>query len=302
MDKYIKFAMFLFTLAILLIGGAEGAKVEAAKRMASPTVVPTASASATPAPTEIKIKDNITEPNSPSTAYRLESVLEKQQVGGWNGLNTIRKMVRMAVSRGVAANTIVLLLMLPLVATVVSALHYVVGLSGYGIFMPTMVAVTFLTTGIFGGLTLFAIILMISLISNWLLKKFKLHFWPARSINLMLISAVTFGMMTISTYVPFGDMSKISIFPVLFMILLVEEFVRTQLAKSKKEAVNLTMGTLILAIVGSAVMEIRVVQEWVLLNPELTLILVLVVNVIVGNYSGIRWLEIKRFRKAIRKK
>jgi len=243
-----------------------------------------------------------TDSNVVEEGYRLESVLEKQPPMKWNGFNSLRIMEEVAIGRGVAANTIVLLLLLPLVATIVSVLHYIVGLSGYGIFMPTMMAVTFLVTGIFGGLTLFAIILMVSLVSNWLLRRYKLHFWPARSINVMLISVVTFGLMTLSTYYPVVDLSRISIFPVMFMILLVEEFVRTQLIKSKNEAVNLTMGTIILAITGALIMRQRWLLEWVLLNPEITLVGVLATNILVGNYSGIRWSEIKRFKKAIRKK
>ena len=234
--------------------------------------------------------------------YRPESVLETNRVGNLNVFNSIRKAEEVAIDRGVPANTIVLLLLLPLVATLVSGLHYMLGLSGYGIFMPTMIAVAFLATGILGGLVLFAMILAISILSGLILKRFKLHFWPARSIGLMLISIGTFGLMTLSTYLKMVDISKISIFPVLFMIMLAEEFVRTELAKSKSEAKKLMVGTLILAIVGAAVMGMRVVSETVLLHPGISLAVGLVVNLAVGNYAGIRLSEIGRFKKAIRQK
>lgn len=220
----------------------------------------------------------------------------------WNGFNSIQMLIRAGIDRGVATNTIVLLLLLPMVATLVSILHYVVGLSGYGIFMPTMIAVVFLATGVAGGILLFATILGISVLSNFLLKRFKLHFWPARSINLMFISMGTFGLMIGSSYLDLISISDISIFPVLFMILLVEEFTRTQLIKSKREALSLTVGTLVLSIVGAMLMSIREVQMWVMAQPEITLIAVLIVNLLVGSYTGIRLMEIKRFAKAIRKK
>jgi len=232
--------------------------------------------------------------------YLLESV-QTQEVSGWNGFNLGKIAVRSAIERGIDPNLIVLLLLLPLVATLVSVLHYVFGFSGYGIFMPTMIAVTFLATGIFGGLLLFAMILLISLFGGLLLRKLKLHFWPARSINLMLISLGTFGLMLVSSSVQIIDISKISIFPVLFMIMLCEEFVRTQLVKSKKEAKNLTLGTLVLAIIGAITMDIAEIQRMVIMYPEGVILLVLVINLLVGNYTGIRFLEIKRFTKAIRK-
>lgn len=253
-------------------------------------------------PTIAVKKESIPDTGGKDAIYRLESVIERQGEIRWNGLNSFRVAVSLAVERGVAANTIVLLLLLPLVATIVGLLHYGVGLSGYGIFMPTMVAVTMLATGVLGGLGLFASILGVSLTSNWVLRRWKLHFWPARSINLVFICVATFGLMVGSSYFQIVDLSKISIFPMLFMILLVEEFTRTQLIKSKKEAVNLTLGTLVLAVMGVVVMNIRGVQEWVLLNPELLLLIVLIANVLIGNYGGIRLMEIKRFRGAIRKK
>lgn len=259
-----------------------------------------ATVAATLAPAEVVIKENITEPRSKEAVYRLESVLEKQKVGRWNGVNTARVLVRTALARGVSANTVVLLLLLPMIATLVSFLHYVVGVSGFGIFMPTMIGVTFLATGIFGGLVLFAMILAISLLSNMILRKFRLHFWPARSINLLFISLGTFGLMVLSSIVKVVDIRDVSIFSVLLMILLAEEFVRTQLIKSKSEAKKLTLGTLVLAMSGAITMNIREIQEWVLLNPEIVVLMVLGINLWVGSYTGIRLAEIKRFRKAIR--
>lgn len=268
-------------------------------------VTPTiASQTAIIAPTVVIKQENgnITEPRSEKAIYRLESVLEKQKKQNWNGLNSLRILERWAIERGASANTIVLLLLLPLIATLVSVLHYIFGFSGYGIFMPTMIAVTFVATGIAGGLMLFALILIISLLSNLFLRKLKIHFWPARSINLMFISLATFGLMIISSFVKLIDIKNISIFPILFMIMLAEEFVRTQLIKSKGEAQKLTIGTLILSIIGAITMNIKWVQEMVLLNPEIIVILVLVINLWVGNYTGIRVLEVKRFKKAIRLK
>jgi hypothetical protein len=168
--------------------------------------------------------------------------------------------------------------------------------------MPTMMAVAFLATGIVEGLIMFSIILTISLLSNYLLRRYRLHFWPSRSINLILISVGTFGLMVAGSYLPFLDFNKISIFPILFMVLLSEEFVRTQLAKSKSEAKKLMVGTLILAMAGAGTMGIDQIQEMVLRYPVVFLLAGLVINFLVGNYRGIRLTEIKRFRKAIRKK
>lgn len=261
-------------------------------KMVTITPTETATPTATLVPTAMPTI-NITEPKSKRIDY---------EVGKWNGFNSFRWMISMAIERGVSANTIVLLLLLPLIATLVSFLHYVVGFSGYGIFMPTMIAVAFLATGIFGGLVLFALILVMSLLGNMVLKKFKIHFWPARAINLMFISVAVFALMLLTSFVNIIDISEISIFPILFMILLTEEFVRTQLVKSKKEAKNLMIGTIVLAITGALIMSFNSIQNLVLRNPELVILIVLVSNLMIGSYSGMRLTEIKRFKGAIRSK
>lgn len=250
----------------------------------------------------VMVPVSMTEILDSESIYRLESVLEERKDFKWRGWNSISWLVREAVGRGVPAITIVLLLLLPLVATFVSGLHYLVGVSGYGIFMPTMIAVAFLATGTVSGLALFAVVLTITLLGNSLIKKLKLHFWPARTLGLLLVSLGTFGVMVVSSNFKMIDVNKISIFPVLFMIMLTEEFVRTQLVKSKKEAIKLVIGTLILAVVGAMTMGVREVQEKVLLYPEVVVLLVVVANMLVGSYGGIRFLEVKRFKKAIRKK
>ena len=285
-----KFNLFLGLMAVCLFW-----PMEVRAEEISPTGV-----EASESATVEKGKENITEAGSGEASYRLGSVLEGQEVGKWNGINTGRKMVRMAILRGATANTIVLLLLLPLVATIISFLHYVFGLSGYGIFMPTMIAVAFLATGVFGGLLLFALILLVSMLCRLVLKKLKLHFLTSRTINLLFISLATFGLMMITSYADLIDVSQVSIFPVMFMILLAEEFVRTQLLKSKDEAKKLMMGTLVLASLGAILMNVRRFQEIVLLNPDAVIFLVLVINLLVGNYKGIRLTEISRFKKAIR--
>ncbi len=271
-----KTAVSIFLLGIVLL-----TVKPVLARVPSPTVIPTPTTIPTVVPVVEKV--NIVE------AYDKKS-------------DNISPLLAGAVERGVPENTIVLLLLLPLVATLVSFLHYVVGVSGYGIFMPTMMSVAMLATGFRTGLALFGVILGVGLLSNLLLKKLKLHFWPARTITLLMIGLATFGMMFVAASLGVLEVGKISIFPILFMILLMEEFIRTQLSKSKKEAMKLTLGTLLLASIGTVAMRIQAIQDLVLRYPGWVILLVIVVNVAVGSYSGIRMTEIKRFKGAIRNK
>jgi len=57
-----------------------------------------------------------------------------------------------------------------------------------------------------------------------------------------------------------------------------------------------------LAMVGAIILNARGIQKMVLDNPMVTILIVVVVNIMVGNYKGIRLTEIKRFKNAIRRK
>lgn len=299
-----KARIYIVFLALFLVWGRSSCLSVSPTIVETPTVIDGVEEPVVMLPnSEVEVeseKRNLTEPKDEATKSRLEKLLDEQKVGGWNGINTLRKMIRWAIARGVPANTIVLIFLLPLIATIVSIMHYILGLTGYGIFTPTMMAVTLLNTGIAGGLLLFLAILGMSLVGRIMTSKLKLHYWPSRSINLLIVSLVTAMLMFGSSYLRFLDISQISIFPILFMIMLSEDFVRTQLAKSKKEAKRLTIGTLALSVFGAVLMDITFIQEKVLLYPEAAIVIVLLVNLLVGNYRGIRASEFRRFAKAIR--
>lgn len=291
MKKAALLSVFGFCFLILSIVLVRAAPI----RAITPTEASqTATISPTLVPTIEEVKSNLVEDKIKTVEVKVEE--------RWNGFNGLKILINRAMNRGVASNTIVLLLLLPLIATLISVLHYMGGLSGYGIFMPTMIAIAFIATGIFGGLVLFAMILLISVLSSLVLRKLKIHFWPARAISLLFISLGTFLLMIASSFVRLIDIRQISIFPILFMILLTEEFTRTQLVKSKREAKKLTVGTIILAITGAIMMNFDWLQGVVLKYPEMVVILVLVINLLVGNYKGMRLSEIKRFKGAIREK
>ncbi len=254
----------------------------------------------TPIPT-IELKEKITEPKSEEVKEKFAAVLATQKIGHLSPFNFLKHAIRFAISRGVPANTIILILLLPLIGAFIGFSQYFVGLSVFGIFTPAAIAITFFSTGIFGGLILFAVILIATIFSGEIFKKIHLFYWPRRAITLMAISLITFFFFLLSPLLGLLDLTQISIFPVLFLILLSEEFTRTQLGKSRRSAISLTAGTLIISILGASLMSWEILQKFILLNPELSFLSVLIVNVFIGKYSGWRLLEYSRFKSLLEK-
>jgi len=58
------------------------------------------------------------------------------------------------------------------------------------------------------------------------------------------------GVLFLAPYLRFSELSNVSIFAVLYLVLLSEDFTRVQLGKSAKTAVSLTFETLLLSLIS----------------------------------------------------
>jgi hypothetical protein len=207
----------------------------------------------------------------------------------------VRYAIERAIASGVPENTIVLLLLLPVVAFVIAFSRNVIGIRGFGIFLPAALATSFVATGPIAGIGLFLVIVIVSTLVRMILRglKVKLQYLPRMA---LILWAAVIGVLTTLFLVPMD----VSIFAVLILILLTEDFIRVQLGKSIKTALGLTVETLILALISFFFLTLRPLQHYVLLNPEITLISVGILDILLAKYSGLRLMEIFRFRKLIR--
>lgn len=262
---------------------------------ASPSATPTLSP--TPIPTAAPDITQKTE----STLGPLEKILREQVLGSVWPYNPLKHAIRGAVSAGVPANTIVLLLLLPIVTFVIAFSRNVVGIRGFGIFLPAALAVTFVATGPVIGIGLFLVIVLVSTATRMILRKLKvkLQYLPRMSLILWAVVLGVLGVLFAAPLIRFSSLANVSIFAVLILVLLAEDFIRVQLGKSVKTALHLTTETLILALISYLFLTLGALQKFVLLNPEVTLLSVGVLDFALAKYSGLRLMELYRFRKLI---
>jgi len=207
-----------------------------------------------------------------------------------------------AILAGVPANTVVLLLLLPLVSLVIAFSRNIIGIRGFGIFLPAALAVVFTAIGPVLGLILFVLIVLVSTGVRMALRrlKIKLQYLPRMSLILLFVVLGVLGLLFLAPVIKIADLARVSIFPVLFLVLLAEDFTRVQLGKSAKTALSLTSETLILALISYLFLTLKPLQQWALLNPEILLAGVFVLNLMLGKYSGLRLMEMVRFKKLIK--
>jgi len=287
----------VFSLATFLSFFISSTVLLAQGNISIPSPTPTELPSPSPEPTPRPDLTQITE----ETVGPLEKLLREQVVGPAWPLNPIKHAIRGSVDAGVPTNTIVLLLLLPFVAMIIAAARHVVGLRGFGIFLPAALSVVFLSTGPIMGILLFLVIVTFSTLMRIMMRRasIKLQYLPRMALMLWFVVLGVLGILFLAPVVNRPELSNVSIFSVLILVLLAEDFSKVQLGKSAKVAVNLTTETLILALVSYAFLTFEGLQNYALLNPESYLLLVAFANYLLGKYVGLRLAEYWRFRKLI---
>ncbi len=276
--------------------------VEAASPVATNSSQATESAKLATVSARVKLsqqKEDITQPTKPKN--KLEQRLFARQVEkpSWN--NFLRYVVQEAVKHGVPINTLVLILLLPLAGAIIAVLRHVVGLRGLGIFTPTVLSVAFISTGVGVGLIIFFTVVASLTIVRLILRKmkFRMQYLPRMALIMVFISLSIVGLFYGLVLYTQVDIYSISIFPILIMMLLAESFMEIQIGRSLREAVYLTLQTLLIALLVYFVLTMEWVQLMMVTYPELVILTVVLIDIFVGKYVGLRILEYWRFRKLI---
>lgn len=290
----------VFGLVVCLLGAFRPV-VKAASPAPAFISTPTPTASPTPTPTPEPPRVDITQKSEESLGP-LEKLLKEQEVGSVWPANPIKYAIRASVASGVPTNTIVLLLLLPIVALVIAFTRNIIGIRGFGIFMPAALATAFIATGPVVGTGLFLVIVAVSTAVRMILRKLKikLQYLPRMAFILWAVVLGVLGVLFLAPIIRFRDLANVSIFAVLILILLAEDFIRVQLGKSVKTALSLTLETLILAVISYFFLTFTPLQHYVLLNPEISLLVVGVLDIALAKYSGLRLMEYYRFRKLVK--
>lgn len=230
---------------------------------------------------------------------KLAAFLDEYPIGplAWN--NPLQHGLRQAIANGLPANIIVLMLLFPLIVAVIAASRHVVGLKGFGVYIPAVLSVAFVSTGILAGVLIFVAVLLAASLVRVLIQRFKLPLLPRTAMLLWGVSFFVMLLLMAFSWFDTASLLTLNIFPILIIMLLTENFMSTQLFNSKKEALSITFETLIIAVICALIINMEFVQQLVLLYPEITLLSVAIANLIVGRYTGLRLLERARFQSII---
>ncbi|HHX58728.1 MAG TPA: hypothetical protein GX706_03105 [Candidatus Moranbacteria bacterium] len=213
-----------------------------------------------------------------------------------------------AVDSGVPIQTIVLILIIPVIVTIIAFFRQVIGIKAFGIYTPALVTFAFLDIGskaesfwrgLKYGIFLFILILVVGIIARALLRKLKMLYLPRMAIIITLVAVATLFFLIVSGYSQRTGMASVSIFPIVIMITLVEKFVATYIEKGVRQATILSLETLIISVACYFVLGWGDLLVFVQKFPWVVLFTI-PINIILGRWTGLRLTEYFRFKDIIK--
>lgn len=211
-------------------------------------------------------------------------------------------IVNFFVHAGVPLETVYLLLMLPVIATIVAFSRQVIGVKAFGIYTPSIITFAFLAFGEKGlkyGIAIFLAVLGVGILSRYILRYFRLLYLPRVAITLSIISLTILGILALGASLKRTGLAAVDIFPLLIMITLTEKFVATQIEQGSKTALILAFETLVISVIGFFIVSQTWVRDFFLHYPW-AILFTIVINIGLGKWTGLRLIEFIRFRTILK--
>jgi hypothetical protein len=187
------------------------------------------------------------------------------------------------------------ILLLPIGALVVVFLRVIIGLKCSGTFMPILIATSFIQTELLNGVIGFLLIVSTGLVIRSYLSR----------LNLLLVSRISavvilvIGIITLFTIIAFRfgltDALTITFFPMVIMAWTIERMSILWEEEGGKEVLVQGGGSLLVAVIAYLMMDNALIRHWAF-NFLGVHALIMAAVLLMGQYTGYRLFELRRFR------
>lgn len=215
--------------------------------------------------------------------------------------------IQYLISNNVPEYTILILLYIPIVASLVTCMRYLIGLIGLNIYSTILLVFALLDLahteggsfdigrGLLYGLLIIVCISVIVALLQKIMREFRMHYVAKVSSIITLATVGAFGMLYLATELQAANFMRLNPAAFVIMITMLDLFTRTYIRKGDKKARILIGNTIGLAFVIFALMAQPFVRTSMLHYPEIVFY-TLIVNVLVGQSRGLRLTEYLRFK------
>ena len=199
---------------------------------------------------------------------------------------------------GISQDFLKILLMLPLGAFVTVVFRNVLGLETFGTFLPALIAAAAMETGLFWGLVGFVGIIVSAAVVRKLLDWLQLLHSPKMAIMLTVVVILLLAASIAGVHFELFRLAQISLFPIAILAITAERFAITVEEQGLVKALSITAMTIVVIVAAYTVMDSLFLQSLFFAFPELLLVVV-VLNLWLGKWIGLRLSELIRFRQLI---
>ncbi len=196
-------------------------------------------------------------------------------------------------------NAFAMLLLIPIGALVVVILRNLVGIRTSGTFMPILIALTFVQTTLLLGLELFLIVVGVGLLIRGYLSRLNLLLVPRIAAVLIVVIALYVGLSIAGHKMGLSGALSITFFPMIIISWTIERMSVLWEEEGPKEVLIQGGGSLLTATLAYLVMTERHIAYLFFAFPELLLV-VLAIILAIGQYTGYRLSELRRFEPLAR--
>lgn len=193
------------------------------------------------------------------------------------------------------------LLLIPVGVLVVVFLRIIVGLRTSGTFMPVLIAIAFIQTSLITGLVGFLLIVAIGLMIRSYLSRLNLLLVARISAVIISVIVIIAAFSVIAYQIGLSEGLKITFFPMIILSWTIERMSILWEEEGPKEVLSQGGGSLFVALIAYMLMTNEIVRHLTFNFLGLQLVFMALV-LILGNYTGYRLSEIRRFKPFLKDK
>ncbi|GAA4652181.1 inactive transglutaminase family protein [Kistimonas scapharcae] len=190
------------------------------------------------------------------------------------------------------------ILLVPIGTLIVVLMRILVGLKTSGTFMPVLMALAFLQTKLLPGLVIFLTIVSIGLWIRFILSRLNLLLVARISAVVIVVVGIMAGMSILSYKMGIRQAMSVTFFPMIILAWTIERMSILWEEQGPRDVLVSGGGSLLVAIISYFAMTNRFIEHLTFNFPELLLV-VLGVTLLLGQYTGYRLLELRRFKPLI---
>jgi hypothetical protein len=214
-------------------------------------------------------------------------------------------MNEIIVQSGIDKNIVIMVLMLPIVATLIGFVRHILGFKTLGIYLSLILTFILVQIGfennngnVFNalkyGIPLIVAVFLSSLLWYLPFKKWALHYYPKLSFVITGVTVVVLSLIIVSGLANLSNFIKLNAFILIMIVGITEKYFIMLARKNISTTLFVSFESLVIAIFCYFLVSWEAFQN-LLLNYPYLILLLFPINYLIGKFTGLRLSEYLRF-------